>query len=119
MPPLDCPPADYAVLHPTLTLVRSGDGFVALAVNRAGPVDVTLDWSRLDPLENTDGLDAAIDYALSVARHRGEVDRRAGRPWATAHAVVVGYEGDAAEAAVRRAVAVAAVPVAGLPETRV
>ncbi|MDG3443060.1 MULTISPECIES: hypothetical protein [Nitrospirillum] len=119
MPPLDCSPADYAVLHPTLTLVRSGDGFVALAVNRAGPVDVTLDWSRLDPLENTDGLDAAIDYALSVARHRGEADRRAGRPWATAHAVVVGYEGDAAEAAVRRAVAVAAVPVAGLPETRV
>ncbi|MBB6252316.1 hypothetical protein [Nitrospirillum iridis] len=119
MPPLDCSPADYAALHPTLTLVRGEDGFVALAVNRAGPVDVTLDWSRLEPVNEADSLDAAIDYALSVARHRGEAERRAGRPWATAHAVVVGHAGEAAEAAVRRAVAVAAVPVAGLPETRV
>lgn len=94
--------------HPTLTLVRHGGGYVALAQHRAGDGAITVDWTRLEnaPDGQTGAeaalLDAAIAQALARARYPGPDGRYAGR----AHAVVVGDAALDASAAVQRALAV-------------
>lgn len=96
--------------HPTLTLLRHGEGYVALARHRGGGAPITVDWSRLETGEGAvcDGappalLHAAIDQALARARYPGPDGLYAGR----AHAVLVGDAGRDPSAALTRALALA------------